>query len=297
MNQKKIGEFIAKIRKEKKLTQEELATKIGVSNKTISRWENGVNMPDYSLLKPLSNELGITINELLSGTKIKKEKIIEEYENNLVNVLKEYKKMKKIKNIIFMITCILLYFVIMLILINVIPSFIMKNAKVLVNTDITKYNEFIGSSAEEKYKNKWGMDESIFPDSITNNMKVEDYKMVYYNPWDAQYLSYLIVEYNNEDYEKEINRLESYNSTEYIGYYNVTGFTNYKLVAITADKYQGFIYALTDNNNKIIYVELIFCNYFYDLNYKEYINNDYLPNGFDATKNNEYRKQLLKVDN
>ena len=48
-------------------------------------------MPDYSLLKSLASTLGVTINELLSGTKIKKDKIIEEYENNLVNVLKDIK--------------------------------------------------------------------------------------------------------------------------------------------------------------------------------------------------------------
>ena len=50
MNQRKIGNFIAELRKEKNMTQEQLAEKLGVSNKSISRWENGVTMPDYSLL-------------------------------------------------------------------------------------------------------------------------------------------------------------------------------------------------------------------------------------------------------
>lgn len=57
MNQEKIGKFIAHLRKEKKMTQQEL----GVTNKTISRWENGNYMPDLSLLKPLSKELSISI--------------------------------------------------------------------------------------------------------------------------------------------------------------------------------------------------------------------------------------------
>ena len=61
-----------------------------------------------------------------------------------------------------------------------------------------------------------------------------------------------------------------------------------------ADEYQGFVYALTNNENRIIYVELVFCNYFYDLKYKEYINNDYLPDGFDATNDNEYQKKMLE---
>lgn len=61
-----------------------------------------------------------------------------------------------------------------------------------------------------------------------------------------------------------------------------------------ADKYQGFVYALTDNENRIIYVELIFCNYFYDLKYEKYICTDYLPDGFDATSDNAYQKKMLK---
>ena len=69
MDTLKIGRFIAKMRKEKKMTQEELARLLGVTNKTISRWENGNYMPDLSLLKPLSEALDISLNELLSGEK------------------------------------------------------------------------------------------------------------------------------------------------------------------------------------------------------------------------------------
>ena len=65
MNQEKIGKFIAECRKNKKLTQQELAEKLNVSDKSISRWENGKTMMDISLFEPLCNELDITINELL----------------------------------------------------------------------------------------------------------------------------------------------------------------------------------------------------------------------------------------
>ena len=61
-----------------------------------------------------------------------------------------------------------------------------------------------------------------------------------------------------------------------------------------ANPYNGFVYAITDNENRIIYVELIFCNYFYDLNYKEYIPSKYLPDGFDATINNSYQKKMME---
>lgn len=67
MDTLKIGKFIAKKRKEKNMTQEELSRVLGVTNKTVSRWENGNYMPDLSLLKPLSETLGVSLNALLSG--------------------------------------------------------------------------------------------------------------------------------------------------------------------------------------------------------------------------------------
>ena len=69
MDQLKIGTFISKLRKEKQLTQTQLGEILGVSQKTVSRWETGKNMPDISLLKPLSLELGVSISELLEGEK------------------------------------------------------------------------------------------------------------------------------------------------------------------------------------------------------------------------------------
>ncbi len=87
MDSKKIGAFIAANRKKKGLTQEQLGEKLGVSNKTISRWENGNYMPDLSLLEPLSKELGISLNELLAGEEIVKEKVIEYSEQNLVSTI------------------------------------------------------------------------------------------------------------------------------------------------------------------------------------------------------------------
>ena len=136
--------------------------------------------------------------------------------------------------------------------------------------------------------NKWGIDESIWPQEITDNMTIADYKMVYYNPWDAQYLGYLVVDYSNEDYLKESERLKSYQSTDYIGYYSVEEETTYDLLAINADSYNGFVYALTDGKNRIIYAEQIFCNYFMDLDYDEYIPHEYLLDGFDASSDNPY---------
>ncbi len=65
MNQKKTGALIAKLRKEKNLTQAELAKRIGVTDKAVSKWEQGRGMPDTGLLKPLCDELGVTTDEFL----------------------------------------------------------------------------------------------------------------------------------------------------------------------------------------------------------------------------------------
>ena len=170
-----------------------------------------------------------------------------------------------------------------------------ESASIDVHTDITKYEKFIGKNAYVEFQDKWEMDETIFPEKITDKMSVQDYKMVYYNPWDAQYLSYLVVQYDDVEYEEEITRLQAYESTEYLGYYGVDGFDEkYELVAMYADSYQGFVYALTDKKDTIIYVEIIFCNYYMDLDYKEYIKEEYLPVGFDATMDNPYARAMNK---
>lgn len=67
MNQVAIGNFIGKKRKELNLTQAQLAEKLGVSNKTVSKWENGKCMPDYGIIQPLCAELGIGVSELMDG--------------------------------------------------------------------------------------------------------------------------------------------------------------------------------------------------------------------------------------
>lgn len=85
MNQEKIGLFIAKCRREKNMTQEELAEKLGVSNKSISRWENGKTMMDISLFEPLCNELDISIIELLNGEKVNDKKKDKLYTKTLIN--------------------------------------------------------------------------------------------------------------------------------------------------------------------------------------------------------------------
>ncbi len=294
MNQEKIGKFIAQQRKEKNITQQDLAEKLGVTNKSVSRWENGKNMPDYSLIKDLCNILDIDVNELLSGEKIEKQEIQTHTIDNLDLILKEYYNMKKQRDKIKKIALIGISILVpvMLVISTIIYFQYGYENRLHTTTNITNYEDVIGKNAKKIYKDKWGVDEEIFPKSV-ENLNVKEFKMICDDFLDQQFLSYLVVEYNEEDYQKEIKRLKEYGIKEYKGIYGVTGFTNYELVAMNSDEYYGFVYAITDGKN-IIYVEMIFCNYTMDIDYENEIKKEYLPDGFDAKEDNEYRKKLLK---
>jgi len=97
MNQEKIGKFISECRKNKNMTQQELAEKLGVSDRTIGNWENGRNMPDLSLFKPLCDELDISLNDLMSGEKVNDDKYQEKLEENLIQTI-NYSNIKENKN-------------------------------------------------------------------------------------------------------------------------------------------------------------------------------------------------------
>ena len=108
MNQDKIGKFIAELRKDKNMTQIELAEKLGVSDRSVSKWENGRGMPDLSLFKPLCDVLDISINELLNGEKIKEVEYQKKLEENFINVIIDDKKKNKKRNRILLIAIIVI---------------------------------------------------------------------------------------------------------------------------------------------------------------------------------------------
>ena len=87
MNQEKIGQFIKKIREENKLTQKELADKLGVTFQAVSKWENGKNVPDISILKEMSEMFNVDIDEILDGEKKNKKKTNYAYPIGLVLIL------------------------------------------------------------------------------------------------------------------------------------------------------------------------------------------------------------------
>ena len=88
MNLAKVGKFITELRKEQSLTQEQLGEKIGVTNKTISRWETGTYLPPADALLALSELYGVSINEILAGKRISEQEYKQVAEENLVQVMK-----------------------------------------------------------------------------------------------------------------------------------------------------------------------------------------------------------------
>ena len=143
MNQIKIGKFIAECRKNKNLTQEELAEKLNLSNKTISKWENGKGMPDSGIMLELCDTLNINVNELLSGEKLNETNYQLKANENIVKIAKEVDKSKKIKNRTILIGIIILVILISyFILISLYNSFetVLKYDDRIMKCEITDDN-------------------------------------------------------------------------------------------------------------------------------------------------------------
>ena len=113
MNQIKIGKFIAEQRKKNNLTQMQLAEKLNITDRAISKWENGKSMPDSSIMLDLCNELKISVNELLSGEMIEMKNYDESAEKLLLEILKqkekEDKRLLSMEIVIGVLSCLLLF--------------------------------------------------------------------------------------------------------------------------------------------------------------------------------------------
>lgn len=95
MDQIKIGKFIAAMRKEQAYTQRQLADKLGISDKTVSKWETGNGLPDVSFMMPLCALLHINVNELLSGERLSDSEYKNKAEENMMNMIREREESKK----------------------------------------------------------------------------------------------------------------------------------------------------------------------------------------------------------
>lgn len=95
MDQIKTGKFIQEMRKRKNLTQRQLAEMLGISDKTISKWETGNGLPEVGLMPDLCTILEISVNELLAGQKLNKNQYFNKAEENMINLMSENNEAKK----------------------------------------------------------------------------------------------------------------------------------------------------------------------------------------------------------
>lgn len=100
MNQAAIGSYIAKKRREKNLTQEQLAETLGVSNKTISKWENGKCMPDYSTIEQLCKELSVTLSELMDGEDAAEDSVRVYDDEQILDLLRRTQELERQKGVL-----------------------------------------------------------------------------------------------------------------------------------------------------------------------------------------------------
>ncbi len=119
MDMQKIGSFLAELRKEKNLTQDELGAQIGVTNKTISRWETGSYLPPVEMLQTLGDTFGVSINEILNGERISDGNYKDISEQNIKSALTKsdsvIAKHRKIMNWVIAVVVAALYITISLI--------------------------------------------------------------------------------------------------------------------------------------------------------------------------------------
>lgn len=134
MNQERIGKFIAECRKNQKLTQEQLAEKLNITYKAVSKWECGKGLPDASIMMDLCTILEISVNDLLSGEKVDKDKYVDKADENLIKMKQNEEKFESELNIIQKV------FVILSVILGIIVLIIFISHLVMNYMNIESYN-------------------------------------------------------------------------------------------------------------------------------------------------------------
>ena len=101
MNQTAIGSYIARKRKEQKFTQEQLTEQLGVSNKTVSKWENGKCMPDYSIIQTLCEALHVTLPELMDGEDAAEDSVHIYDDEQILDLLRRTQELERQKGVLY----------------------------------------------------------------------------------------------------------------------------------------------------------------------------------------------------
>lgn len=289
MDQIKIGEFIAEQRKAQGMSQKELADKIGVTNKAVSKWETGKGLPDVSIYNSLCEALNISLNEFFAGERIPEEVITEKYDRNLEEILKEYYKMKKQKQIIqtvgLIITIVLSSILLRYILIFGVLGLFEFTATTEISSDIRYYDK---NAIIESYQGDLDSNLSIFPDAVPENAQNVEYTSSFRTGvFDTDAIIFLKYTLDEEMFRAEEDRLSGLSLT----IKNNTGESwkndvlyddaSYYLPAyITKDGFGNtYEYALMDDDaNTITYIYLAYPS-------KESLDYQYLKKNTDEYEN------------
>ncbi len=173
MDTEKIGKFIAECRKKKQLTQEQLATKLNVTDRAVSKWERGLSIPDASIMLELSNILDITVNELLTGEKIAKKDIEKISEELILEFAKE--KEAAAKKVIFIEQLVARNFILFIIALSLAcSSFIENEESLIIVCGIIVFFTFLISMTILKLESDFGYYEC----KICNHKHKPNYKTV-----------------------------------------------------------------------------------------------------------------------
>ena len=165
MNQVKTGRFIAELRKEKGYTQSQLANRLKISDRTVSKWERGAGMPDISLMLPLCEEFQISVNELLTGEKIPEVEFKARAEENVMDVLAQYKK--KMRRL-------LLIMIVIFYLSALLVSLVLSN-RLVTGPYMTMGNELFGMLDGEIWTAENSDSIELFKGNVPNEGKCFDY--------------------------------------------------------------------------------------------------------------------------
>jgi len=285
MNNQKIGDFIKELRKDKCLTQKDLADKLSITDRAVSKWERGLSSPDVSLLDDLSQILDVSVIELLKGRRLDKDELVNNRE--LVETMSFANKnlKQKIKKGLDLISITIIGFIALLLLFYNIKGFYYSNKTYKINMDNSSEHK---QGYTEKYINKL----SNYISLIENNQGIytdEEYKLIcelvsdikilYNKPIEQELLSKSKLTIN--DFNKFFDDFSIYDITGYDGllhYKNI-----YKIILkYDIDRYDNMLsynYAQRINLNSYtelsnIYYPIYKYGYSYDeyMQYENYIN-------------------------
>lgn len=193
MNTIDVGNFIAELRKEKGLTQRQLAENLGVTDKAVSKWETGKCYPDIEMIEKLSVLFETSINEILSGEKIKPEKIQENADKNIVQAMKNTKKVKRKGQIIILVLGIISFIAGMFSLYQAINS--QENEHISLNLYSTNSSSVFNEISAAIYKEFYISSETVCTDSCIRYDGNGDITYIDMRLWDSDTFKEVSIKY------------------------------------------------------------------------------------------------------